>query len=105
MAPDGTPAALNTVVMDPLITARVAYDQEDEQHQLPTRTARATMLRMRKRESAQHLTSLKSHCPALFLNSKCPRRDTVSGRELRMPNFVGIRVESENLRVSLTLRW
>ena len=60
VGPDGTPAALNTVVMDPLITVCATYNREDgQQHQLPTRTARATLLRMRKRVSAQHWTSLR----------------------------------------------
>jgi hypothetical protein len=56
--PDGTPVALNSVVMDPLINVCATFEQEDGQHELSIKTARATMLRMKVEESAQHWTSL-----------------------------------------------
>ena len=61
-APDNTTAALNNrIITDPLVHARASYEQDGTQQELPIKSAsaRASILGMKRSQSAQHWTSLK----------------------------------------------
>ena len=59
VAPDGSTAALSNIITDPLIHARATYVLDDgAQQELSVKTARASILRMKRSQSAQHWISL-----------------------------------------------